>query len=526
MLTIQALGSSLLATNIPGLDLGKGHLSRGVALFLTALAAVAGLAGIRPDRLYLTETDVTLSRLMLYETYSGNIGSTIRYEYLPREMVPRPHTSAVQLNDGEKPPPLALRGRLVSSRLIRQRPHVETWEIEVSGPTLLAFHTTYYPGWEATVDGANQGVEPLSGLGVVGIRLSPGAHRVTLEFEDTPIRRWASWGSVGGLLVWLALALYPCRRSGRYRRSTAILAAAVMVLATYLGIATRLWAGRAGESAAQAEGPLVMDFARVPYLHAEPDGVLFGETWLLNYTLSASGLKPGDELNVAMDWRAACPDSRVIVQLMGATAHLFEPSPVWCEEAAVLESSHVQLELRLPDDIPPGLYVLRVEVLKGGVRQSIRTPRGRGMARLTLEPVQVRSRRQATGQEPVLEAFGPEKAPPVIALVDARLSRLDERTLEVALTWRSERQAPLNYFLSLRLNRGDGSQIVSRDVPPLLGGYPASLWTPGELITDRVLLPLRKDQPIAGDCELEIVLYDRLTLKAVGTARVKGIGAS
>ena len=65
-------------------------------------------------------------------------------------------------------------------------------------------------------------------------------------------------------------------------------------------------------------------------------------------------------------------------------------------------------------------------------------------------------------------------------------------------------------------------RIVWRDLPPLLGGYPTSLWRPGEIVADRVLLSLPDDQPMGGDCELEIVLYDRMTLKAVGTARLEG----
>jgi len=66
----------------------------------------------------------------------------------------------------------------------------------------------------------------------------------------------------------------------------------------------------------------------------------------------------------------------------------------------------------------------------------------------------------------------------------------------------------------------DGIQTASRDLPPLLGGYPTSLWCPGEAITDRVLVPLPADAPPAEALTLEVVLYDRITLSAVGTARV------
>ena len=84
----------------------------------------------------------------------------------------------------------------------------------------------------------------------------------------------------------------------------------------------------------------------------------------------------------------------------------------------------------------------------------------------------------------------------------------------------------MNYMLSLRLKRADGSQVTSRDLPPLLGGYPTSLWRAGELVTDRVLLSLPETGLDPGDYLIEVVLYDRVTLQAVGTAIVEGIALS
>jgi hypothetical protein len=78
-------------------------------------------------------------------------------------------------------------------------------------------------------------------------------------------------------------------------------------------------------------------------------------------------------------------------------------------------------------------------------------------------------------------------------------------------------------MLSLRLYRRDGSKVTSRDIPPLLGGYPTSLWIPGELVTDRVLLPLPEGEAANADYRLEIVLYDRVTLQAVGTTTIEGL---
>jgi hypothetical protein len=445
---------------------------------------------------------------------------------LPREMVPRPLVSAVQLNGAQKPAPLVLEGELAKAYQAKRTPIAETWELQVTKPSLLAFHTTFYPGWGARVDGITQGVEPLPGLGLVGLRLSPGKHQVVLQWGNTPMRRYATYVSLAGLLVWLALGLCPVAaghsglRSRRYRQRVLLIAGLGGITLIWLALAPRILPG---PSNTPAQGPLVMDFVRAPYLHAEPSGVYLGEAHLLNYTLDVTEAKPGDELHIALDWEQPCPDCQIRLEILGATAHLFEPSPRWVSFEAALDGRHITCTLSLPADIAPGLYVPQLSVVKNGQAQPVRSSRGYAMGTLALQPMQVVGHRPALGQEKVIAQFGPEYAPSVIDLVqvDARSSH---GALEVALTWRSLRQAPLNYMLSLRLKRPDGSQVVARDLPPLLGGYPTSLWRPGELVTDRVVLPLPESEIITPHYGLEAVLYDRATLKAIGTANFAEIG--
>jgi len=449
---------------------------------------------------------------MLYETYSGNIGTTIRHEYLPREMVPRPFVSGVQLNGSQKPAPLALEGALTGARLIRRSATSETWELEAATPSLLAFHTTFYPGWEATVDGVAQGVEPLEGLGLVGLRLGPGTHRVKLRLTRTPAGRYALWTSIVAALFWLILVLYPCRRSARYRRGMLLMAIGLVAFGLQMIVAPKT---PAKPSAAQ--GLLVMDFSRAPYLHSEPEAILLGDTLLLDYALSSATINPGEELAITFHWQWSRQPHQVQVALVGATAHLFPPAPAWVQATEAITLSYTTLRLRLPENIAPGIYVPQLNILRNGQPQTPYTALGMPMGTLALAPVQVLSSRRATGQEAVLGHFGPERALPVIDLVGVETTRPSKGMLEIALTWRSQRQAPLNYMLSLRLYRPDGSKVTSRDIPPLLGGYPTSLWIPGELVTDRVLLTLPEGEAASGDYRLEIVLYDRVTLQAVGT---------
>jgi hypothetical protein len=513
----QAFAAALVMTNLDGIG-GRREYLKAVAVAPALLVTVVGMAGLRIDRLPITEADITPERLMLYETYSGNIGSTVRYEYLPRDMVPRPHLSAVQLA-GERPAPLALEGRLDHAALLHQTPHRQEWDLVVAEPTLLAFHTTFYPGWEASVDGRAQGVEPLAGSGLVGLRLSSGAHRVVFTFNPTPVRRYAEWAAAAGLAVLfalIALALRQRPRTAPPRRSEIVALAAGALVIVWPVVAPM--ALRPGTAAASAkDGPLVMDFARAPYLHPQPDGVLFGDSLLLDYELDPTEVSPGEVLTLSTRW--ASPDAATVsVQLRAATAHLYHPSPTWAGASAPLKEE-TELALRLPDDLPPGLYVLRLEVLRDGHAEPIHTIDGVGMHELALEPLKVVAERPATGEEEILGSFGPEQRPSAVSLVDAQVET-EGGEAEVRLTWRSESQAPLNYMLSVRLRRADGEMVAGRDLPPLLGVYPTMLWQPGNLYTDRVLLPLPEGTTIGSDHLLEVVLYDRLTLQAVGTVEV------
>ena len=523
LLSVQALAMALLALQIPDLLGGSGV--RLLSLVLTAVVAVGGMAGLSVDRLPLREKEITPQRQMLYETYSGNIGTTIRHEYLPREMVPRPYTSAVQLNSGTKPEPLALEGRLTSAQLVDRTLHEERWEIVVAERALLAFHTSFFPGWEATVDGRPQGVEPLQGLGLIGLRLEPGAHRVRLRFEHTPTRRYATWASLVGLMVMVAVALYPALESRRYRRRALVAVGALLLAALPLAVKSPE-ASSDTDSLTHSRGPLVMDFARAPYLHAEPEGIFYGQAHLLDYALSGTRVQTGDELALSMEWVKAQPELEVVVSLVSATAHLFNPAPIWQEARAPIDSEVTVLVLQLPSEMPPGLYVLRLNVFSGDEQQVARSANGRGMDRVALQPVQVVGERRATGQEAVLARYGPEHALPVISLVEGGIRAVRGRDVGIGLTWRSERQAALNYWLSVRLGGPDGVPIVARDLPPFVGGYPTSLWRQGELLTDRVILTLPQDQDLPNEATLEVVLYDRRTLKAIGAATVAGVDLS
>ena len=209
-------------------------------------------------------------------------------------------------------------------------------------------------------------------------------------------------------------------------------------------------------------------------LPAPQAGVYLGRH-LAGYTYG--GTRPG-EGGITLAWDAPRRGTGG-GPLRAATAHLYEPAPTWAATSAPLAGPAQTLTLSLPNDLPPGLYVPVVRVLAGGEEQPSRTARGVGMGAPALAPLRVAAARSATGAEEPLGLYGPEQAPPVAALLGATLTPAEGNLAQVDLLWRCERQAPLHYVLSVRIDRPDGARLAARDLHRLLGAYPTGLWRPG-----------------------------------------------
>ena len=78
--------------------------------------------------------------------------------------------------------------------------------------------------------------------------------------------------------------------------------------------------------------------------------------------------------------------------------------------------------------------------------------------------------------------------------------------LTLKLYWRSEASLPLDYTVFVHVRNEAGETVAQKDQPPLQGAYPTSLWDPGEIIADEVMIPLPPD--LQGDYEIVVGLYD------------------
>ncbi len=519
-----------------------------------AVLLAASMLGLKPEYLPIGEEDVTVERLMLYEYFTANIGTTIRHEYLPRWVVPRPYTSEVLLRNGEKPPPLVMTGEVKAAELLWRKPAAEGWAIEVTSPQAsLAFHTYYFPGWRAYVDGQPREVQPVENLGYIGLDLDQGEHQVVLRLERTPLRALAEGVSLVAALVIIGLLIAGklTRRQGQGNEATRQqgdegmrqrgnkatkqprpplinsllvnplpLATAIVILLTgVIGfwVSNQHAADHPTTRPPDQEPPdLTMDFDRLPYLHHNPQGVNFGDTARLkSYQFSADEVEAGETVEVVLHWDEV-KEERLEADMCLTTPaeYLFHVSACLAGDSIPLRDGTTHHHLKIPDETARGLYLISVKLRdeEGEIRPV--TERGETLGTTYLHPLFVGGQRWATGDEPALASFGPG-----ILLSQVETEQETPEALETKLTWRVMQPVAINYGLALRLRDREGQTLASLDTQPHYGLYPTSLWREGELVSDNYVLPLPEGTPPGEDYSLEVILYEVASLAPIGTAR-------
>ncbi len=526
-LSLQAFFASLvigyLAQRLP-----RPRLLAGV---VGAVLLAAAMLGLRPEYLPIGEADITVERLMLYEYFTANVGTTIRHEYLPRWVVPRPYISEVLLRGGEKPPPLVMDGEVTAAELVWSKPAAEGWALDVTSPQAsLAFHTYYFPGWRAYVDGQPREVQPVENLGYIGLDLDQGEHQVILRLERTPLRALAEGVSLVAVVAVIGLLAASSKleaRSSKFKVQSSkfkFLAMAILLIGVNGLRTSDQHIADHPTTRPPDQGPLdqTMDFDRLPYLHHNPQGVNFGGTARLeSYQLSADEVEAGETVEVVIHWDEVKGEGlEASVRLTSPAEYLFHTSADLVEESVIISSPRgaTRHRLKVPEEAVRGLYLISVRLRdeEGEIRPI--TERGETLGATYLRPLRVRSQCMATGDEPTLASFGPG-----IVLSEVEANQKTPEALEASLTWRVIEPVAANYGLALRLRDWDGQTLASLDTQPHYGLYPTSLWLEGEMISDRHVLPLPEGAPPGADYSLEVILYEVASLAPIGTAQIPNV---
>lgn len=466
-------------------------LQAGVALALASTFALTTLPGLQLSFVPLTDAEVNPQTLQLFEYFSGNLGSTAGYEYLPRATNPRPFASATLL---ERPPQVkTLSGAATGTRTFKNGAH-EQWVVAVSSDTAaVAFPTYYWPGWEAWVDGTPTPVRAAVGLGWITLDVPAGQHQIDLRLGRTPLRLWAELLSLAALVpaaVWAFLRRKRIVLQVRRYLAPLVLGAGALLVGS---VGLRLAAAQSTPTPAELGVPLSQDFAQLALAHRAP--VVFANgNRLVTLTYSANSIAPGETLTLTMQWLIQTPTT-VTVQLV-PNANLIAPQPITLTQAIFPLAPASVITLAIPADIPPGLYFTALATASPAL-----TSAGQTRGWVYLNPLQVEKLPEAQPD--------PNAAPFVLQAV--ALESLPPATARVHLTWQTNADLTRNYALNLRLRDIGGNEWAGWDTQVGYGMYPSSLWRLGEVVREFYDLPLPPGAP-PGEYRLGVTLYDAATL--------------
>lgn len=214
-----------------------------------------------------------------------------------------------------------------------------------------------------------------------------------------------------------------------------------------------------------------------------------------------ASVAPGQTLPLRAYWQiAAQTDAASLAFTLGedaarATAQL----PGGLPPGSVV---HTDLDLRVPPELPPGVYPLRL----GAAQLGDLTVAGR--PRLFVPPAVWLPVQASYGEDVALlgiEAGDAGQTGPALVRVAAG------ETLTLTLVWRADRTAEHDLTRFVHLIGGDGRPAAQEDAIPCQAACPAASWLPGEILLDQMTLVIPLNLA-PGSYPLAVGWYDPATL--------------
>ena len=68
----------------------------------------------------------------------------------------------------------------------------KTITVEAKEPTSFSLASLYYPGWQARINGQSTPIHYAANNGLIAFELPPGKHEIKVEWQETPLRKFAN----------------------------------------------------------------------------------------------------------------------------------------------------------------------------------------------------------------------------------------------------------------------------------------------------------------------------------------------
>jgi hypothetical protein len=256
--------------------------------------------------------------------------------------------------------------------------------------------------------------------------------------------------------------------------------------------------------------------------HRTSDGVIAPGVTLLGFDLPREKLNPGDDLEVALYWKALQDVTRdyvVVVRLSDAQGGVWAeeesrpaygeyPTTEW-DKGEVIRDWH---GAAVDTETPSGSYQLSVELVADG----------RAVGRLDLGTVDVSGRSRSYDVPPMENELGWGLGDSVRLLgYDLQESAEAGQPVRLVLYWQCLSEMTTSYTVFTHVLDADNVVRGQVDSAPVGGDAPSTSWVEDEVIADAYEIPLDL-QALEGQYVVEIGMYDPETMERLQVYDAQG----
>jgi hypothetical protein len=505
-LSVQALFVALL--------IGKLADIRRSAIVFFALAtalSVSALIKLPNDRLEISADDVSAPTLQFYEWYSGNIGTTVRAEYLPATALPRPTSGFAVLN--QAPRVWSTLGVAVESQLQTQLPNKQFWRINAADNTPLVFPLIYWSAWRASVDGQIVPTNAFAGSGMLQLNVPIGEHLVILELGLTPTQQIAQWISLLACLIYVLIFV---------RHRPALWRVSSVALVPFALIALLLVWNRV--SARPLNSLQTVDFARRPF--PQRGTVIFENEAHQRYeliaaTFSSAVVAPAQPLQLDLRWRDNIAPSQLFIEQETPNGlHGTDRGRLYRAEIVRTSIAANGGAINIAADAAQGAHLLRLVAHDASGAPLKMFVQNDALDAVNLYGVSVNRSVPSAPPSKALRVFNNVG----IALNSFTWQQTGDRSVCLKPTWHATRPIADALQMSLRLQDADGRTLGSIDTQPQLGLAPTWSWRVNDLVRDGVCdIQLSRALKTGERYRVQIIWYRLNGLQEMDRAELSGI---
>ena len=496
---------------------------------LIAALTLANLVQLPNERLNVRAEDVTPLSVQLYEWHTGNIGTTIRAEYLPKTVQPWPRIGFDLMGQPRRAISIhaeAGLGEPVTAQLISSTPQAQIWRVVAETeyasfvlPVLASAGWELEPYDETPAERAAPRIGPYGGSGWQVVELFGGEHLITLRYIGTALQHWGEWVSLVTALICVVAFAGSHMRLSRSWLTTLLKRTGLVVGSVAVGLGVLIvgaqvarWLQPPAEPSMQAldntarlfphRGPLTL-------ISTRPNTNTYE---LIGATVTPTTLRAGDAFTLTLRWRDDRAPEQITVrqEFPNPSAYVEQQQLFRFQNQVSIGDARISVHHTLSEALPgPTLLRLSLDPSgedSGGVRAMIVGP--------TITDT------SAHAPTNVLHVFADG-----IVLHQADLLRTTERDLCFRAMWsRNDQPMAAALQVSMRAYGDDGREIALADWQPLAGLAPTWAWPANVAIYDSkcgvpILSALRPHERFT----VRVVWYSALSLQEVDSAILHGV---